>query len=148
MWTPSDVPTQEILSTCAADHTRRAARTITRAYDQALAPSGLTVTQFTILVTLSRRSFDSITEMAEALALERSSLSRTLSRLGDRGLIQRAEDGRARTIKITEDGRAKVKEAYPLWRETQQQVEQALGWAEWGDARMLLRRLADMASSL
>jgi DNA-binding MarR family transcriptional regulator len=148
MWTPSDVPTQEILSTCAADHARRAARTITRAYDQALAPCGLTITQFTMLVMLSRRSFDSITEMADELALERSSLSRNLSRLDQRDLVQRTDDGRARRITITEAGRDKVQEAYPLWRETQRQVEDELGWAEWGDARMLLRRLADMGASL
>ena len=94
------------------------------------------------------RRFDSITEMADELALERSSLSRTLSRLAERTLVHMHENGRARTIEITESGRQKMEEAYPLWRETQRQVEDELGWAEWGDARMLLRRLADMASSL
>ena len=143
----ADVPTDDILQTCAATHTRRAARTITRAYDQALAPCGLKVTQFTILVTLAQTDFGSITAMADRLALERSSLSRNLSRLEEQGYVRTDKEGRSRTIAITAGGRKKLAEAYPLWRAAQETVEDALGTNTWADVRALLRSLTTAGSA-
>lgn len=143
-----DIPAKEIARSCAANHTRRAARTITRAYDQALQPCGLKVTQFTILVALMRMSFDSITEMADQLALERSSLSRNLTRLEKRDLVRMRKDGRSHTIEITDAGRAKLEEAYPLWLKAQEKVENAMGAENWTEARSLLRSLAHVGADL
>lgn len=143
-----DIPADEAMKRCVANHTRMAARTITRAYDQALKPCGLTVTQFTILVALTRTSFASITEMADRLALERSSLSRNLTRLEKMGLLRRRKEGRSQTIQITEEGTAKLEEAYPLWQEAQDKVEETIGPEKWADARSLLRELAETGSNL
>lgn len=144
----ADVPTDEIMATCAANHTRRAARTITRAYDQALKPCGLKVTQFTILTALTKTAFDSITAMADRLALERSSLSRNLTRLEKQGLVRMTKNGRSQTIAITDAGREKLKEAYPLWREAQDKVEAAIGDERWTNALSMLRSLAQTGSAL
>jgi DNA-binding MarR family transcriptional regulator len=144
----ADIPADEVMQRCAANHTRRAARTITRAYDQALQPCGLKVTQFTILVALTKTSFDSITAMADQLALERSSLSRNLTRLEKQDLVRRTKDGRSQTIEITDAGREKLEEAYPLWREAQDEVEDVIGEENWSDARSLLRSLARTGATL
>lgn len=144
----ANIPANEVMRRCAANHTRRAARTITRAYDQALQPCGLKVTQFTILVALDQTSFDSITAMADQLALERSSLSRNLTRLEKQGLVRTTKTGRSQTIEMTDAGTDKLEEAYPLWREAQEKVEDAIGTENWTDARSLLRALAQTGSSL
>lgn len=141
-----DIPADEAMQRCAANHTRMAARTITRAYDQALKPTGLKVTQFTILVALTQTSFDSITDMADRLALERSSLSRNLTRLEKKDLLRMTRNGRSQTIEITDAGAAKLEEAYPLWREAQEKVEERIGPEKWTEARSLLRSLADTGS--
>jgi len=143
-----DLPADEVMQTCAANHTRMAARTITRAYDQALQPCGLRVTQFTILVALTKTAFDSITEMADQLALERSSLSRNLDRLEKQGLVRLTKSGRSQTIEINDAGREKLEEAYPLWREAQDKVEDVIGEEDWSDARSLLRSLAKTGAAL
>lgn len=137
-----DVPAEEVMRRCAANHTRMAARTITRAYDQALEPCGLTVTQFTILVALTQTSFDSISRMANQMNLERSSLSRNLTRLEERNLVQMTKAGRAREIEVTDEGTAKVEEAYPLWKTAQEKVERVIGSERWSEARSILRLLA------
>jgi DNA-binding MarR family transcriptional regulator len=144
----ADFPADEVMQTCAANHTRRAARTITRAYDQALKPCGLKVTQFTILTALTKTSFDSISAMADQLALERSSLSRNLTRLEKQDLVRLTKSGRSQTIEITDAGREKLEEAYPLWREAQDEVEEAIGEENWSDTRSLLRSLARTGAAL
>lgn len=143
-----DLPVDEVMRRCAANHTRRAARTITRAYDLALQPCGLKVTQFTILVALAQTAFDSITAMADQLELERSSLSRNLTRLEKQGLVRMTTDGRSRTIDLTDAGAAKLDEAYPLWQEVQETVEEELRPQTWTDARALLRSLAKTGTAL
>lgn len=132
---------------CAANHTRRTARSITRLYDQALDPCGLTVMQFTVLVALAQHAFDSVTAMADRLGHERSSLSRNLSRLEKRGLVRREEAGRSRQAVLTDAGVAKIEEAYPYWREAQSQVEDALGADQWEETREALQRLAAASAS-
>jgi DNA-binding MarR family transcriptional regulator len=144
----TDIPADEVMQTCAANHTRMAARTITRAYDQALQPCGLKVTQFTILVALTKTAFDSISAMADRLALERSSLSRNLTRLEKQDLVRLTKRGRSQTIEITDTGREKLEEAYPLWRAAQDKVEAAIGEENWSDTRSLLCSLARAGATL
>lgn len=141
-----DIPADDVMQRCAANHTRMAARTVTRAYDRALAPCGLKVTQFTILVALVQTSFDAITAMAEQLALERSSLSRNLRRLETQGLVRMQEEGRSRAIEITDAGESKLEEAYPLWRSAQAEIEDAVGREAWDDAQRLLQALVEVES--
>jgi len=137
-----DIPADEVMQACAANHVRMAARGVTRIFDRALQPCGLKVTQFTVLMVLAHDSFASITEMADRLALKRSSLSRTLSRLEEKGLLDTETEGRSRRTTLTRDGRAKLETAYPLWREAQSQVEQHVGADRWRETRALLRSLA------
>lgn len=67
-----------LTSECICTHLRRAARGVSRHYDEALAGFGVNVAQFSLLRHLQRLDRPSITTLAEAMGLERSTLGRNL----------------------------------------------------------------------
>lgn len=132
---------------CICLHTRMAARAVTRAYDSALAPLGLEGTQFTLLAAIAVDPTRSVTEMAERLALERSSLSRNFTLLKQRGLIEPA-GGRGRAVRyvVTAAGHALIEAALPAWRSVQERLEAGIGSDGWSELRGGLRRLRRSAT--
>lgn len=111
---------------CLCGRLRRASRTVTRIYDAALQPVGLTVTQFSILRTLLRLERPTLTELAEETAHEKSGLWRTLQPIIRAGWIE-ATTGRVQHLALTDNGMMMLVRALPLWRETQAEVDKALG---------------------
>jgi DNA-binding MarR family transcriptional regulator len=107
---------------CACTAIRRASRTITHHYDEALRDSGLRTTQFTLLATLVQTGPMPMTPLAAFLSLERTTLTRNLKSLLRDGLVEsRAQkDGRVRKIAITAKGEAKARGAFPLWKKAQE----------------------------
>lgn len=89
---------------CAFNELRRATRTRTRPYDGGMAPSGVRATQLPILVAVGSAGDVSVTMLAEALALDGSTLGRNLRVLEDRGLIHIAEDAGVRIVSLTLEG--------------------------------------------
>ncbi|ABS61834.1 transcriptional regulator, MarR family [Parvibaculum lavamentivorans DS-1] len=132
----------EVRENCAALRARMAARKLTRAYDKALKPSGLKITQFTLLIAIAEGSAKSMTALADHLALERSSLVRNVKLLEDDGLIEAAPTGEGRSLGLvlTKAGRKKLTQALPLWRKAQDDVETALG-ANWTGVKKSLQQL-------
>jgi DNA-binding MarR family transcriptional regulator len=130
---------------CACFKARMAARALTRAYDEALRPLDLRVTQFSVLVAISlaggRRT---ITELADQLGMERSTLSRNFNPLVRRGLIVLGPERqhRARSAHITDAGRALLQTALPLWAAAQERLRASLGHRNWTETHA---RLADLA---
>lgn len=114
---------------CLCFNLRRAARLATRAYDEALAPTGLTAAQYSALAMLSAAGPVPTGAFADAMALERTSLTRNLSLLERQGLISRksGDDKRQRLVAITAKGRRIVEKASPSWRAAQQALLSALG---------------------
>ncbi len=133
---------------CICLHTRMTARAVTRAYDAALAPLGLEGTQFTLLAAIAVDPTRSVTEMADRLALERSSLSRNFSLLKQRGLIAPAS-GRGRAVRYaaTEAGLRLIEAALPAWHAVQERLEAEIGETGWSDMRGDLRRLRRAAAT-
>ena len=129
---------------CAALRTRMAARSVTRAYNEALRPLGLMATQFSLLAAIKQGAPDSISRLADWLAIERSTLTRNLQVLEKDGLIEVGPEGyrRARVLTLTEAGEAKLAAALPLWRQTQDRLEAKLGKRRWREARALLEELS------
>lgn len=121
----------EVRENCAALRTRMAARKLSRAYDRALKPVGLKITQFTLLISIEEGGAKSLTALAEALALERSSLVRNVKLLEETGLIEAVPTGTGRSLglKLTRAGRRVLTQALPLWRQAQDEVERNLGQA-------------------
>jgi len=115
----------EFETLCACTTLRRAARAVTAAYDAALAPSGLRITQFSILRRLARLGPLPVTRLASEAALDRSTMGRNLNPLERRGLV-RIEvgdaDQRERIAYLTAAGEAAMKAALPHWRKAQQRI--------------------------
>lgn len=119
----------EVARACACANLRKAARAVTQIYDVALAPSGLKTTQFTLLVTSRLMGASTINELAEEMAMDRTTMSRNLKPLVREGLllIRSGEDGRARLVRISPAGERALGETYPLWAQAQEMVVGALG---------------------
>jgi DNA-binding MarR family transcriptional regulator len=115
---------------CACRHLRRAARAVTQLYDEALRPSGLRITQFTLLVGVAVSEPVPITRLADALGLDRTTLTRDLRLLTDRGLVETAtgDDRRMRVVRLTGQGREAIGRAYPLWQRAQAHIVDGSPW--------------------
>jgi DNA-binding MarR family transcriptional regulator len=110
---------------CHCLEARKKAREITRLYDQHLRRYGLRSTQFSVLVALASGYGIPVGKLANALGMERTTLTRSTAVLQRRGLIRSDEtnDGRVRTLHITPSGRTKLESAFPGWKEAQQAAQ-------------------------
>jgi DNA-binding MarR family transcriptional regulator len=120
---------EEIGRSCACYNLRRAARAITRLYDDYLRPSGLKATQFTVLMATHLRGPITLTGLADLIITERTTLTRNLNILENKGLlnIEAGKDRRERLVTISEKGRETLKAAIPLWEMAQTRIEKGLG---------------------
>jgi len=120
----------QMRGTCAAQALRRASRLITQSYDKALAPSGLKVTQLPILVALGAHGPIPLTPLAGALALDRTTLTRNLRILEQRGVVTMAQDdgdARVRLAGITDAGAQALVDALELWKGVHAAVVEEIG---------------------
>lgn len=117
---------------CTCFKVRRLARRLTALYDDALARSGLTVTQYSALATLARAADPmTVARLSQALGMDRTTTSRMVNPLERDGLVERASgegiDARARPLAITREGRRRLQAAVAGWEQAQQAVALALG---------------------
>lgn len=138
---------EEVARSCACKHLREASRAVTQLYDQALRPSGLRITQFTILVGIRLSEPVALTDLAERLVIDRTTLSRNLRLLEEHELAtsESGDDARIRKVVTTERGRRMLEEAHPLWQSAQTRVEEVLGAAGLGRLLGTLRETVDIA---
>lgn len=124
---------------CTCAKLRRLTRRITAVYDRELAAAGLRVTQFSLLAALrsdtgsSGSGGISLTELAERMDMDRSTLSRNLRPLIDRGwaeLAAHGQDARVRVARLTPQGLAQWQLARPHWKRAQNEVNATLGAAQ------------------
>jgi DNA-binding MarR family transcriptional regulator len=114
---------------CACGRLRRASRALTQLYDDLMAPSGLRVTQFSLLRTLARTGTARMSDLAQTLLLDRTALSRTLDPLALRGLVAivPGRDARTREVSLTSAGIRAIGAATPHWKRAQARIEDRLG---------------------
>lgn len=130
------LPTQ-----CLCTKLRRASRGVTRIYEEALADVGLNAAQFSLLRNLQRLGQPSISALAEAMGLDRSTLGRNLRVVESRGLLQLSggSDQRSRQVALTDAGVRVLEQGAPLWERAQQELALRLG----ADKRAELMALLD-----
>ncbi|WP_439572975.1 MarR family winged helix-turn-helix transcriptional regulator [Phreatobacter sp.] len=139
---PDEVTLARIGRSCICYQTRMTAHAVTRAYNRALAPLGLEVTQFNILAVLAAMKSGSVTALSEALALDRTTMTRNLKRLEATGLVHVTSGaGRAVRPDITEAGIRLLCAAMPLWEAEHAKMEKAVGAEVWGATREGLRAI-------
>jgi len=140
---PSSIPRDPLVCNGAA--LRKATRRITQLYDAVLAPCGLTVSQRSILVHVERAgSSPTMTELAQAMVLDRSALTRNLAPLerdGYLALTRDARDGRSRRVELTQEGRRKLAESNRLWRRAQDRFEAVYGAQRAAELRVALAEI-------
>lgn len=114
---------------CACNKLRRSARILGGVYDEALAPTGLSVAQFSLLRMLDRAGPCSLTQFGAATGYDRTTLNRTLAPLERAGFVAcgSGDDRRARIVEITPAARNLLREGQPLWEEAQAKVDATLG---------------------
>lgn len=129
-------------ASCLCLAVRRAARTLGRRYDDALASLGVTNGQFSILMGVSGDRAMPVGELSAELGLDRTTLAAALKPLERAGLVELhpdPADGRARLIAITGRGRTLLVAAIPRWRAVQAETLKA---ARLEDAHALRAALA------
>lgn len=133
-----------LTSECICTHLRRAARGVSRHYDEALAGFGVNVAQFSLLRHLQRLDRPSITALAEAMGLERSTLGRNLRVLQADGLVALGDgdDQRNRVVLLTEAGKQLLHVAHPAWEQAQKALVERLGVGQRDELVRLLEQLA------
>ena len=145
---PVDVPFETTLlvrDVCLCLHMQRAARALARRFDQALRPVGLTNGQFSLLMSLNRPEPPPMAPVASLLAMDRTTLTAALKPLERRGLVEVAPDPadrRGRLLRLTQEGRALLRDALPIWEATHDAVEQLLPGRDAEAFRTTLRALA------
>lgn len=123
----------DMAAQCACTNMRKASRAVTMLFDEMLAPCGLRSTQFAILVAIAVAEPPSLARLARELVMDSSTLARNLKPLESRGLISKttAGDKRRRGIVVTEEGRALIDQAVPLWWEAQERFVAQFGRERW-----------------
>ena len=114
---------------CLCLHAQRAARALARRFDEALRPLGLTNWQFSLLMSLNRPRPPTLGAVAAVLAMDRTTVTANVKPLERRGLVQASvdpQDRRARRLQLTDQGRAVLAEAVPIWSRVHGEIERGL----------------------
>jgi DNA-binding MarR family transcriptional regulator len=133
---------------CACASLRRATRIVTQFYDDSLRAVDLTTPQFTLLQTLSQADNISQKQLADILAIDSTTLTRTLAPLRRKGWIhsEAGDDRRQLRLALTLAGKRQFKRAMPYWEHAQKHLRDLLGPADWGHVLEATRRIARLSA--
>ena len=133
-------------ATCLATRVRQLSRIITRVYDDAMRPLGITASQYTLLAQLASRDGITAVEIGTDLDIEKSTLSRNLKRLLALGhiIMDPPAGRRGRGLHLTTKGQTVLMEAYPIWQGSQSRTIAVMG----SDSRATLDGLLRQAEKL
>lgn len=112
------------LLSCKCFKMRKASRVVTQFYDKKLKPSGIKITQFTILSFIATSDNKTMISLADELHMDRTTLTRGLNILSKEGLIHqiKTKDSRKKIMELTEKGHKILNKAIPLWLEAEHQI--------------------------
>lgn len=145
---PADIAeiAENTSAACISTRIRQLSRIITRVYDDALRPLGITASQFTLLTQLAQQDGITAVEIGHTLDIEKSTLSRNLKRLLQDGLLTMDPPAgrRGRGLHLTPKGETVIQAGFPVWREAQTRTIRVLG----PESRSLLDGLLTQAEKL
>jgi DNA-binding MarR family transcriptional regulator len=104
---------------------RQMARSVTAHFDSQLRPAGLRATQLNLLMAIESEAATTVTSLADILAMDRTTMTRNLKLLRERGLVEE------KRIRLTEKGRRSAAAALPLWEKAQGEFVKSFGKRRW-----------------
>jgi len=119
----------EAVGGCIATRLRLATRVITKVYDDALRPFGLTANQMSLLAVAAGNEIMRQAEVSAVLQMDNSTLSRNLDRMRANGWLEKVagEDARVHSHRLTDAGKALFERVMPAWRVAQRRAQKLLG---------------------
>ena len=116
-------------SPCYCLRMRKASLAVSAFYNRILAPSQVTSRQYFLLASIGRLGSCSVRELADAVELDRSTLSRSLKPLREQGMVADQKVGGAKSsrLELTDQGRAALSEALELWQKAQSSLAEQIG---------------------
>jgi len=138
--------TLRVRDSCLCLNVRRAARTIARRFDDAFRPLDLTSGQYSLLMSLNRPHPPHMQDVADLLAMDRTTLTANLKPLERRGLVAidiDPNDKRRRLLTLTDQGMALLVKAFPIWQKTQKDLNALVANS---DSRHLLTDLINLTN--
>lgn len=127
---------------CACIRVKRAARAITKRYDESLRPLGITSSQLILLIAVEQQRKESTNALAEFLGMDRTTLVRNMQVLERQGLVGTNVVGKRRAASLTDAGRVTLEAAVPLWEQAQGGLVGELGERRWHRVKAGLEDLA------
>ena len=114
---------------CTNFKLRQMVRRVGQHYDLEMAKAGMKTTQYSLLSHVLRLGPTRPGDLAQAMTMDASTLTRNLKPLVAAGWVELAAgpDGRSRSVTITPAGRDKRTEAQRRWRVAQEGINQLLG---------------------
>jgi len=145
----TSISCEEINRQCCCFNMRKVTRAVTQYFDRFLEPTGIRATQFTLLVALFSTKGKTLTEIAETLVMDRTTLTRNLKPLEKLGLIATVQtlDKRSKAYVLTEKGEQIVEKCIPLWQKAQNSVVGALSEDVYKDTIVKLTRMLQITSN-
>jgi DNA-binding MarR family transcriptional regulator len=134
---------------CACAGLRQAARAVTQLYDRCLRARGTEAPQFALLAMLDRQGASNQATMGRRLDLDRTTLSRNLKLLKQKGWIEfsSGSDARERMVTLSPAGRRQLAAARPAWQAAQDQLRAGMTAKEWDAIKTTVRAATRSANA-
>jgi DNA-binding MarR family transcriptional regulator len=128
---------------------RRTSRALSQLYENALRPLDLRITQFTILQALSLAGEVTQNRLGEILAMDSTTLTRTLRIMRRESWIaeRRGEDRRERLLRLAKAGETQFKRALPAWEKVQSRLRRQLGEQSWKNLFEINDQVTDLVTT-
>ncbi len=130
---------------CMCAGLRRASRALTQFYEEGLRPAGLRATQFTVLQVLSLAGEVTQGELGRMLAMDSTTLTRTLKIMSRHGWIgkRRGADRREWRLRLSKTGEVQLRRALPRWEKLQTRLRLQLGEGQWDELTKLTNNVTN-----
>ena len=114
---------------CTNFKLRQLLRRVSLVYDRAMAECGLKITQYSLLSHVEKLGPITQTDLAKAMGMDSSTLSRNLRPLESAGwvAVHAGDDARSHALSLTASGRKKRTQAQTLWKQAQLQLNETVG---------------------
>ncbi|MEA1903159.1 MAG: MarR family winged helix-turn-helix transcriptional regulator [Actinomycetota bacterium] len=112
---------RRIADECIGQRTRQLGRLVSRIYDDALRPHGVTNAQVGMLTAIEMVGPVRPTILGRIVGAEKSTVSRNVRGLVDRGWVQVRDDAeeRGKLLELTPEGRGLLVLIFPAWEQAQ-----------------------------